>query len=119
MERPRRGDRGGASAQDLPDARIVRALELVRARLADAIALPVIVAAVHLLPDRFRHLFMEETGVSFRAYVLWLRLERALAEYAQGSTLTDAAGAGGFADSAHFSRTFRKMFGIAPVSVST
>ena len=30
---------------------------------------------------------------------------------------TDAAQAGGFADSAHFSRTFRRMFGIAPVSV--
>jgi AraC-like DNA-binding protein len=74
-------------------------------------------AAVHLSPDRFRHLFMEETGVGFRAYLLWLRLECSLAAYVAGSTLTEAAYAGGFADSAHFSRTFKKMFGIAPASV--
>jgi AraC-like DNA-binding protein len=29
----------------------------------------------------------------------------------------EAAHTGGFADSAHFSRTFRRMFGLAPVSV--
>ena len=48
----------------------------------------------------------------FRPYVLWQRMERAVAEYAAGATLTDAAYAGGFADSAHFSRTFRRMFGL-------
>lgn len=68
-------------------------------------------------PDRFRHLFMAETGVTFRAYLLWLRLECALTSYVAGSSLTDAAHTGGFADSAHFSRTFRRMFGIAPASL--
>ena len=60
---------------------------------------------------------MKEMGVAFRAYLLWLRLDFALTTYVAGSNLTEAAHAGGFADSAHFSRTFRKMFGIAPVSV--
>jgi AraC-like DNA-binding protein len=67
--------------------------------------------------DRFRHLFMKETGVGFRAYLLWQRLECSLAAYVAGETLTEAAHTGGFADSAHFSRTFRRMFGIAPASV--
>jgi AraC-like DNA-binding protein len=62
-------------------------------------------------------LFVKETGVSFRAYLLWQRLERSLAAYVAGETLTDAAHTGGFADSAHFSRTFGRMFGIAPGSV--
>jgi len=48
---------------------------------------------------------------------LWLRLECSLAAYVAGSSLTDSAYVGGFADSAHFSRTFRRMFGIAPASV--
>ena len=73
--------------------------------------------AVHLSPERFRHLFLKETGIRFRPYVLWLRLEVAVASYAAGNSLTEAAYVGGFADSAHFSRTFKRMFGVAAVSV--
>lgn len=83
-----------------PDPRIARALELIRERLGETLALPTVAAAVHLSPDRFRHLFVEETGVGFRPFLLWLRLERALGEYIAGVTLTEAAHAGGFADSA-------------------
>ncbi len=101
----------------IPDARIARTVELIRARLGGKIALSEMAAAVHLSPERFRHLFMTETGVGFRAYLSWQRLERALAAYVGGESLTEAAHAAGFADSAHFSRTFRKMFGIAPASV--
>jgi AraC family transcriptional regulator len=101
----------------LPDARVARAVELIRERLSEAIPLSAMAAAVHLSPDRFRHLFMKEVGVGFRAYLLWQRLESSLAAYVAGETLTEAAHTGGFSDSAHFSRTFRKMFGIAPASV--
>jgi AraC family transcriptional regulator len=106
-----------AAAEKPPDQRIARAVELIRERLGDAVSLSAMAGAVHLSPDRFRHLFMQETGVTFRAYLLWQRLECALAAYVAGETLTEAAHTGGFADSAHFSRTFRKMFGIAPASV--
>jgi transcriptional regulator GlxA family with amidase domain len=109
---------GGAPApRELPDPRIALAVELIRARLGGAIPLNSIARAVHLSSDRFRHLFIEQTGVGFRAYLLWLRLEHSLGAYVEGSTLTEAAYAGGFADSAHLSRTFKRMFGIAPVSV--
>jgi AraC-like DNA-binding protein len=85
--------------------------------LNDTVTLTAVARAVHLSPDRFRHLFIEETGIALRPYVLWLRLERALAAYIAGRTLTEAAYAGGFADSAHLSRTFKRMFGISPASV--
>jgi len=94
------------------DARISRAIDVVRERLDGTVSLGEVADAVGLSPDRFRHLFIEQTGVRFRPYVLWQRMERAVAEYAAGATLTDAAYAGGFADSAHFSRTFRRMFGL-------
>jgi AraC family transcriptional regulator len=104
-----------AAPQGTLDPRIKRALELIRARIGDeTIALADIADATHLSPDRFRHLFLEQTGIRFRPYVLWLRIEVALAAYAAHSKLTAAAQAGGFADSAHFSRTFKSMFGIAP-----
>ena len=99
------------------DKRVALAIELIRARLSESISLKAVAAAVHLSPDRFRHLFLEETGVNLRPYVLWLRLEKSLAAYVAGSNLTEAAQLGGFADSAHLSRTFKRMFGITPASV--
>lgn len=100
------------------DSRVRRATELIRARIGEeSILLDEVAGSVHLSPDRFRHLFLEQTGIRFRPYVLWLRIEVALAAYASHKNLTEAAQAGGFADSAHFSRTFKSMFGIAPSSI--
>lgn len=99
------------------DRRIKRAIESMRGRVGGSIMLADMAEIACLSPDRFRHLFIEETGMRFRPYVLWLRIEIALAEFAAHKSLTDASHAGGFADSAHFSRTFKRMFGIAPSSL--
>ncbi len=100
------------------DSRVQAAIELIRDRLGSTLELAEVAARVHLSPERFRHLFVEHTGVRFRAYILWARLECALAAYVAGSSLTEAAHAGGFSDSAHLSRTFKKMFGIAAASIN-
>lgn len=99
------------------DKRIARAIDILRERLADTVSMTEIAEAVHLSPERFRHLFLQETGIRFRPYVLWLRLEVAVALYGAGSSLTEASHAGGFADSAHFSRTFKRMFGVTAIGV--
>ena len=96
---------------------VARALILLRERVDD---LPGSTALAHLLelsPDRFRHLFAREVGLPYRRYRLWLRLKTAVEETRSGASLTEAAHAAGFADSAHLTRTFRQMFGIAPSSV--
>ena len=98
------------------DKRIEYALELLRENIGETVQLADIADATCLSPDRFRHLFIEQTGMRFRPYLLWLRIEIALTALASGSNLTEASYAGGFADSAHFSRTFKRMFGIAPSS---
>jgi AraC-like DNA-binding protein len=72
---------------------------------------------VGLSPSRASHLFVEETGLPFRTYVLWLRLMRAVDAHTSGLSLTDAAQEAGFADSAHLSRTFKRMFGLPAASL--
>ncbi|MEJ0022042.1 MAG: helix-turn-helix domain-containing protein [Alphaproteobacteria bacterium] len=72
---------------------------------------------VGLSNARASHLFVEQTGLAFRTYLLWLRLIRAVDRYSAGASLTDAAHEAGFSDSAHFSRTFRRMFGLSAASL--
>jgi AraC-like DNA-binding protein len=109
------------SAQDAPvrplDKRVERAIDELRRRLGESVTLAEIADHVHLSAERFRHLFLEETGIRFRPYILWLRIETALASIAAGKTITEAALDGGFADSAHFARTFKRLYGVSAISV--
>jgi transcriptional regulator GlxA family with amidase domain len=104
---------GAVPATERVDARIERAIAWLRGRLAAPVSLADAAAVAHL-PSRFRHLFVAQTGMSFRAYLLWLRVAAAIDAGMHGESWTAAAQAAGFADSAHFSRTCRRMFGIAP-----
>jgi len=96
------------------DARITSALEWMRLHLASPMRIADVAKAVHLSPGRFRHLFVAQTGTSFRAWLLWARAEAAIAAATRGASWTDAAQDAGFADAAHFTRTCRRIFGIAP-----
>ncbi|AVM02178.1 AraC family transcriptional regulator [Gordonia iterans] len=77
-------------------------------RLAEA------AAQAHLSPSHLTHLFSREVGMPFRRYGIWVRLRRAAEQVAAGATLTDAAVAAGFSDSAHLSRVFKANFGLSP-----
>lgn len=104
----------GPTPQRGMDERITRALEQVRQMDTSRIPLEEVARSVFLSPSRFAHLFREEVGLPFRRYVLWRKLSRAMLLVGRGSSLTEAAYASGFADSAHLTRTFRQMFGMPP-----
>jgi AraC-like DNA-binding protein len=74
-------------------------------------------AAVGLSPSRFMHAFTESIGVPLRPYIAWLKLQRAAGAIVSGIPLSQAAAVAGFADAAHMSRTFRRMFGMSPSSL--
>jgi AraC-like DNA-binding protein len=103
----------GSDRDERPEVRVRRMSAWAAARLGTPISLADAAAHVGLSTGRARHLFVEQTGMPFRTYLLWLRLMRAVELFSGGSTLTDAAHGAGFSDSSHFSRTFRRMFGIA------
>lgn len=99
------------------DKRIARSLDYLRdagdlrfdrANLADR---------VHLSESRFNHLFRAEVGISFRRYRSWSRLRSVLYHVARDQSLTDAALNAGLHDSAHLSRSFQNMIGLAPSRV--
>lgn len=96
------------------DPRVLAAIAYIRDRVEHSISLPEVAAAAHLSPSRFRHLFVAETGMPLRTYLLWRRLLRVWELLMEGETLAGAAHAAGFSDSAHLSRTARTMFGLPP-----
>jgi AraC-like DNA-binding protein len=102
---------GGGAPARLPDARIRAVIAAARERPDSPPTLAEAAALAGLSPGRLRHLFVEETGLPLKSYWLWQRLGRAVDGYGRGASLTEAAHDAGFADSAHFSRTFRRTFG--------
>ena len=94
-----------------PDRRVRQIIKWATANLDRPLGIDEAARGVGLSSSRASHLFVEETGLPFRTYVLWLRLVRAVDVRTAGRTLTEAAQEAGFADSAHLSRTFTRMFG--------
>jgi AraC-like DNA-binding protein len=103
---------GPQPAEVAVDPRIQRVLDWMSQASEGAITAAQAASVACLSERRFSHLFVEETGLPFRTYVLWRRLMKAVERRAAGETLTEAAHQAGFSDSAHFSRTFLRMFGV-------
>jgi AraC-like DNA-binding protein len=59
-------------------------------------------------------LFKQQIGLSFRRYMLWRKLTRAMLVIGRERTFAMAAHAADFADAAHLTRTFYLMFGRPP-----
>ncbi|WP_275544716.1 MULTISPECIES: helix-turn-helix domain-containing protein [unclassified Pseudomonas] len=94
------------------DTRVEQALLGIDALLQEKIDATELASQVRLSLSQLERLFGDQVGLSIRRLVLWRRLRLALAMVLRGSNLTAAAHAASFADSAHFSRTVRSMFGI-------
>ncbi len=95
--------------------RVKQLLRLLRATsVEDAVSLEALAAQVKLSPGRLMHVFTESIGIPLRPYLAWLKLQRAAGAIVSGMPLAEAAHAAGFSDSAHMSRTFRRMFGVKP-----
>jgi AraC-like DNA-binding protein len=107
----------GTDRDERPELRVRRMSAWAAERLDAPISLADAAKHVGLSSGRARHLFVEQTGLPFRTYLVWLRLVRATELYSGGSSLTEAAHGAGFSDSAHLSRSFRRMFGIAADSL--
>lgn len=107
-------DLAQATSPEPADQRVLAAIRYLQDRVDQQVPLQEVAAVVNLSASRFRHLFVAETGMPLRTYLLWRRLLHVWTLLMQGETLSRAAHAAGFADSAHLSRTSRTMFGLPP-----
>lgn len=96
------------------DPRVRQALAALHASPGRGVPLAVLADRVALSASRLGMLFRRDTGLPLRRYLLWLRLVDAVQALSDGISLTEAAHRSGFSDSAHLSRTFRRMFGMPP-----
>jgi AraC-like DNA-binding protein len=96
------------------DARLARVVAFLDGQPEDLTRASRIAREQGLSESRFLHLFSERIGVPFRRYRIWNRVRAAMRLALDGSSFTDAALGAGFADSAHFARSFRETFGVTP-----
>lgn len=107
-------ERLGRTEEPTSDARIRETLDALHASVGTRLVLSELARSVGLSASRLRHLFKEMTGVPLSRYRLWIALSAAMRAILQGDNLTQAAMDSGFASSAHFSSTYRGMFGLEP-----
>lgn len=96
------------------DPRVETMKSLLAADLATPLRVADLAQAVGLSPFHATRLFTEASGLPPHAWRTQLRLQRALAPLRAGASVADVAAASGFTDQSHFTRHFRRVFGVPP-----
>lgn len=106
-------DRGG------PEAIYIRAQAFIREHLRDPDLCIDQISAALGCTKRYLHMVFSDRGMTVSDYIWRARLQhcRQELETQSGKTITDVAFSWGFSSSSHFSRVFRKYFGVVPSAV--
>jgi AraC-like DNA-binding protein len=91
-----------------------RSMEFMAAGAAGPCSLSTVAREIGMSPFHFARLFSELAGTSPHQFLLALRLRRSAAMLRSGASVTDAAMSSGFENLSHFSRSFRRRFGVNP-----
>jgi AraC-like DNA-binding protein len=60
------------------------------------------------------HQFKHDLGVPLRRYLLWRRVQSAMAALADGHSATETAQLAGFHDASHLNRVFKQLLELTP-----
>jgi AraC-like DNA-binding protein len=105
----------GTSSAAARDPRVLAAIDLVHARLADDVSIDDMARAAGMSRFHFSRRFREATGASPYAFILRARAERAAELLRRGRrSVTEAAFESGFHDLGRFRHAFRATHGVSP-----
>lgn len=93
---------------------IKKSIEYLRQNVSENISLDEISSMAELSPYYFLRQFKAVTGLPPHAYLMQCRVYLARRAVEQGCSLVEAALQAGFADQAHFSRSFKAIHGLSP-----
>ncbi len=92
-----------------------QALSYVENNYAEKIQLATVARICNLSPFQFSRNFKKENGITFRDFVVRLRIQRAAQLMRErGASVTEAAFVVGFNDLSYFARMFRRQIGVSP-----
>jgi len=97
------------------DIRVRHVVALMEEHRAEPLSVEQLAQAVNLSPSQLTRLFREQTGSSPARFARELRLQYAY-ELVQTSFLSikQVMAAAGWSDPSHFSREFKRQFGVSP-----
>lgn len=98
---------------------IIRIVEELRHHLDGSMTVEEMAHQSGLSSRRFRDLFLSITGLPPKAYYDHLRLSEAAARLRMGAPVKEIAADFGFSSPFHFSRVFKKKFGMPPSRLSS
>ena len=104
----------GGNAATLSRRSVARACEYLRENCARIVAADELEAVAELDRYTLARQFRRLTGTSPHRYQVMRRLERARGALLSGMPIAEAAFEAGFADQAHFTRHFKKSYGMTP-----
>lgn len=94
------------------DSRILRVLTHIKQTGNLALSVTEAAGIAFLSESRFMSVFRQQTGLAFRNYLLMQKLVHGVHFLEKSGSFTEAAHAAGFADAAHFTRTFTRNTGM-------
>lgn len=100
------------------DGRILAAMKMIQSKTGCLLSCSEVARSVFLSPGRFSHLFRQQAGMTFAAYLIFQRILKVYNRIVAGNTITEAALEAGFSSSAHFADVNRRVFGLNAGSIT-
>ena len=95
------------------DNRIKSAITYIQLNLHEQITCSDVAKHIFLSEGRFSHIFKEQVGMTFSAYLIYQRIMKTYTEIINGKSITDASIEAGFSSSTHFAETNKRVFGLS------